>query len=187
MIFKNFIYAVRGDLRRINELLNRPRPEKLIRLKLTLRNASIILSHRYLPVFLYRLSNLCFRCRLKVIALPIEYINFLLFGCEIPARLNIGTGFFLPHPNGVVIGAARIEENVTIFQGVTLGAKAPDYKYDPALRPVIGANVTISPGAKILGNVRIGIGATIGANSVVTKDVPDGQVWVGVPAKRLKH
>jgi len=107
----------------------------------------------------------------------------VLFSIEVSARIPIGAGLFLPHTSDTVIGAASIGRNVTIFQGVTLGAKELDMNFIPASRPVIEDDVIIGAGAKVLGGVRIGRGARIGANAVVLIDVPPGAVAVGVPAQ----
>jgi len=84
----------------------------------------------------------------------------------------------MPHPNGIVIHSkARIGPNCLIFHQVTIGSR----EGEKAL-PVIGGDVNIGAGAKILGNVRIGDHANIGANAVVLKDVPAGKTAVGIPA-----
>jgi serine O-acetyltransferase len=76
-----------------------------------------------------------------------------------------------------------VGENVTIFQGVTLGAKNLDFSYDESLRPSIGDNVIIGAGAKILGGIVVGENSVIGANAVVLHNIPDHTVAYGVPAK----
>lgn len=112
-------------------------------------------------------------------------LNVLLFGLEVPARLSIGPGLVMPHPQGIVLGASRIGANATIFQQVTLGGRTADFEYVPERRPVVSDNVTISAGAKVLGPVTLGEGATVGANAVVLEDVPPGVTAVGVPARLL--
>ena len=89
----------------------------------------------------------------------------------------------LPHSSGIVIGATSIGNNVTIFQGVTLGAQEADMSYDLDTRPSVGNGVTIGSGAKILGNVKIGNDVVIGANSVVLKDVNNSEVVGGIQQK----
>lgn len=138
---------------------------------------------RFLPVILCRCGRKCYEGNFKRIAKLITWINFFLFKIEITSQVKIGKGLFLPHTCGSVIGAAEIGENVTIFQNVTLGAKEADMSFDLSLRPIVGDNVTIGAGAKILGGIKIGNRVTIGANAVVLKDVPDDHVAVGVPAK----
>ena len=98
-------------------------------------------------------------------------------GAEIPLNCQIEGGLLLPHPNGVVIHpAARIGPNCLIFQQVTLGTRGgPE-------APILQGHVDVGAGAKILGGVVIGEHAQIGANAVVTKDVPPHAVAMGVPA-----
>jgi serine O-acetyltransferase len=108
-------------------------------------------------------------------------------GAEIDLLSQIGGGLKLPHPNGVVIHSqAKIGVNCVIHQQVTLGVANPQWPEPPVLElPVIEGHVTIYAGAKILGAVRIGAHATIGANSVVLSDVPEGATVIGVPARRV--
>lgn len=89
----------------------------------------------------------------------------------------------MPHTVGTVIGAERIGEQVTIMQGVTLGAKEPDMQFSLSTRPIIGNHVLIGAGAKIIGRVTVGDYAKIGANAVVLHDIPPYAVAVGVPAR----
>lgn len=103
------------------------------------------------------------------------------YGIDISPKTKIGTGFYVGHFGGIVINSeAKIGENLTISQGVTIGMANRGEKKGVA---IIGDNVYIGPGAKIVGAVRIGNNAAIGANCVVTKDVPDNAVVVGVPGK----
>lgn len=107
------------------------------------------------------------------------------FGISIPYNTQIGAGFYIGHFGGIVLNeAARIGRNCNISQGVTIGqANRGDRKGTP----VIGDNVYIGPGAKIIGAVRIGNHCAIGANAVVTHDVPDQAVAVGIPAKIISY
>jgi serine O-acetyltransferase len=113
-------------------------------------------------------------------------VNFVLFGIEVPAALAIGPGLVLPHTQGTIIGAGHIGANVTIYAQVVLGAKVADFDFDPAKRPHIEDGVLITAGAKVLGPVRVGANAVIGANAVVLNDVPAGAIAVGVPARILQ-
>ena len=102
-------------------------------------------------------------------------------GAEIDLLAQLGGGLLLPHPNGIVIHPrARIGVNCLIHQQVTIGAQGAEGV------PVIEGHVNIYSGAKILGAVRVGAHATIGANSVVFADVPDGATVIGVPARRIR-
>ena len=99
-------------------------------------------------------------------------------GAEIPLNCSIGGGLLIDHPNGIVIHpAAQIGVNCLISQQVTLGTRGR-----PGL-PWIGGHVDIGAGAKILGPVRVGDHAKIGANAVVVTDVPNNAVAIGIPAK----
>lgn len=103
------------------------------------------------------------------------------YGIEIPWITDIGPGFYIGHFGGVVVnGRAKIGMNVNISQGATIGVHN---RGDRKGVPMIGDCVYIGPGAKIFGSVTIGKGAAIGANAVVTKDVPENGVAVGIPAK----
>lgn len=144
-----------------------------------------MLSPRFLPNVLVRTANNAHETGHPILAKLFSLLNFVVFNLEVPARLRIGPGLILPHPQGTVLGAAEIGSNVTIFHQVTLGARAADFGYDLATRPIIGDNVTISVGAKILGPITIGEGATVGANAVVVKDVAPGVTVVGIPAKPI--
>lgn len=106
--------------------------------------------------------------------------NVRAFGCFISPGADIGPGLWLPHPVGIVIGdGVRIGRDVTIYQHVTFGrATQDDERY-----PDIADDVTIYAGAVILGPIRIGKGAVIGANAVVTRDVEAGAIAKGIPAR----
>ncbi|MCT7307327.1 MULTISPECIES: serine O-acetyltransferase [Ralstonia] len=110
-------------------------------------------------------------------------LNFVVFGIEIAARCEIGPGLYFPHTQGTVIGAWSIGKNAVIYQGATLGAKELDFAYSEVSRPRLDDNVTIGAGAKVLGGVRLGHGARVGANAVVITSIPEGALAVGVPAK----
>ena len=100
---------------------------------------------------------------------------------EIPSNVKIGPGLAIHHFGGIIINnGATIGNDLDIRQGVTIGNNAKGC-------PIIGNNVYIGAGAKIIGNVLIGNNVTIGANAVVTKDIPDNSVCVGVPAKVIKE
>jgi serine O-acetyltransferase len=144
-----------------------------------------ILAPRFAPVFLIRTAQCLYAAGwLRLAKLP-ALINFVLFGIEVPPCLPIAPGLVLMHTQGTVLGAASIGLNVTIYHQVTLGAVALDFSYTAALRPIIGDDVVIGVGAKVLGGLTLGKGSVIGANAVVLKDVPPGHVAVGMPAKAL--
>jgi len=144
-----------------------------------------LLHHRFLPLVLCRASRAAMLRGIPVVPQVLTYLNLVLFGLEVAPRCEIGPGIFFPHPSGTVIGAWRIGSNVTIFQGVTLGAKELDMSFDFQLRPDVGDNVMLGAGAKILGGLRIGDNATVGANSVVVESVEAGSTVVGIPARKV--
>lgn len=121
--------------------------------------------------------------RLGVPLIPrlISHVNRLLTGIEIHPGATIGRGLFIDHGMGLVIGeTSEIGDGVTLHQGVTLGGTG---KERGKRHPTLGNNVYVGVGAKILGAVKIGEGARIGAGAVVLNDVPPHTTAVGVPAK----
>jgi serine O-acetyltransferase len=141
----------------------------------------------FLPVVLFRLAHNCYCRNMGGLSKVLTLMNFLLFGIEIAQRCKIGGGLFLPHTMGTVIGAWSIGKNAVIFQGVTLGAKTIDIGFNQESRPILGDNVVIGSGAKVLGNVTIGDGTTVGANAVVTKSLGSNVLAVGIPAKVIRE
>ncbi len=130
---------------------------------------------------LLRLSALCSRRRIPLLPGILRRLNITLYGLDVVATIPIGGGLYLPHTVGTVIMAERIGRNVTIVSNVTIGMRHQAFDF-----PVIGNDVFIGAGARILGGVTIGDGASIGANAVVLTDVPPGATAVGIPAKIVK-
>lgn len=105
-------------------------------------------------------------------------------GIEIHPGAQIGKGFFIDHGNGVIIGeTAIIGDNVTLYQGVTLGGTG---KEKGKRHPTVEDNVMISAGAKVLGSFTVGANSKIGAGSVVLSEVPPNSTVVGVPGRVVK-
>ena len=103
------------------------------------------------------------------------------YGIELPKGTKVGEGFYIGHFGGIIIsGGAVIGRNCNISQGVTIGVAGRGEKRGI---PIIGDGVYIGPGAKVIGKIYVGNNVAIGANAVVTKDVPDNAVVVGIPAK----
>lgn len=142
-----------------------------------------LFSPRFLPVLNCRLAHFFYTRRMGVIAKFLSTLNFFFYGLEVAVRCPIGPGLFLPHTHGTVIGATRIGANVTIYQGVTLGAREADFTYGADTRPIVEDDVVIGAGAKVIGGVTLGRAARIGANSVVLASVPAGALAIGVPAQ----
>ena len=108
-------------------------------------------------------------------------VNRFFTGIEIHPGATIGRRFFIDHGMGIVIGeTAEIGDGVMLYHGVTLGGQVLT---QTKRHPTIGDNVTIGAGAKILGPVTIGSNSAVGANAVVTKDIPENSIAVGIPAK----
>jgi serine O-acetyltransferase len=132
------------------------------------------------------MSHAFYKKKLTIFARIISIMNFLFFGIEIAMRCEIAPGLCFPHTIGTVIGAQRIGRNALIYHGVTLGAKEMDINYCPEMRPIVGDNVIIGSGAKVLGGIIIGNNVVIGANAVVTHSIPDNATVGGIPARVLR-
>jgi serine O-acetyltransferase len=129
----------------------------------------------------YRLARRLTRIGLRPLGQALSMIGFYLTGAELPPRLDAGPGLVVYHPAGVVIHAdARIGRNLRIHTGAVIGVRVGDGRQGA---PIIGDDVLIGAGAKILGPVTIGDRARIGANAVVIADVPADAHAVGVPAR----
>jgi len=132
----------------------------------------------------YRLSHWLKSRGVPFIPRAISQFARWLTGIEIHPAAEIGTGFFIDHGMGVVIGeTAEIGDYVTLFQGVTLGGTG---KERGKRHPTLGNHVVVGAGSKILGGIRIGDNVKIGANSVVLKSVPANSTVIGVPARVIK-
>ncbi len=143
---------------------------------------SVILTYPGLrALFYYRIAHTLYGWHLFFFARSLSQFARWLTGIEIHPGARIGKGFFIDHGMGVVIGeTAIVGDNVTIFQGATLGGTG---KEKGKRHPTIGSNVVIGTGAKILGNIRIGDNVSVGANAVVLADVPPNSTVVGVPGR----
>ncbi|RJR10122.1 serine O-acetyltransferase, partial [Candidatus Parcubacteria bacterium] len=132
-------------------------------------------------IWAHRLAHAFFRKKLFFIARVISQISRFFTGIEIHPGAKIGRRFFIDHGMGVVIGeTCEIGNNVTVFQGVTLGGTG---KEKGKRHPTILDNALIAAGAKVLGSITVGENSKIGAGSVVLKDVPNNSTVVGIPGK----
>jgi serine O-acetyltransferase len=129
----------------------------------------------------HRLEHRLYRWHVPVLPRLLAHISRFLTGIEIHPGAKIGEGFFIDHGMGVVIGeTSEIGDNVTMYQGVTLGGTS----LQKAKRhPTIGNNVVVGVGAKLIGNITIGDNTKIGAGSVVVNSVPANATVVGVPGR----
>jgi len=152
---------------------------------------SIILSYPGVKaVFFHRIANFFCVAKFDLIARMISQFSRFLTGIEIHPRAKIGKNLFIDHGMGVVIGeTSEIKDNVTIYHMVTLGGIAPsidsDNQRDIKRHPTLENNVVVGSGAQVLGPIIIGKNAKIGANAVVTKDVSENAVMIGIPAKNI--
>ena len=141
-------------------------------------------------VFFHKIANFFAIAKFNLIARIISQFSRFLTGIEIHPKANIGKNLFIDHGMGVVIGeTSEIGDNVTIYHMVTLGGISPSINSNEQRNikrhPTLKDNVVVGSGAQILGPVTVGKNAKIGANAVVTKDVPDNAVMVGIPAKNV--
>jgi serine O-acetyltransferase len=145
----------------------------------------VLLYSSFWAMFFYRPAHALYKCRLYFLARFISQFARFLTGIEIHPGAKIGEGLFIDHGMGVVIGeTCEIGDNVTIYQGVTLGGTGKDVG---KRHPTVGNNVMVGSGAKVLGPIVIGSNSKIGAGSVVLKDVPEDSTVVGVPARAVKR
>ena len=141
-------------------------------------------------VFFHRIANFFSIAKLDLIARIISQFSRFLTGIEIHPKAKIGENLFIDHGMGVVIGeTSELGNNVTIYHMVTLGGISPSINSDDQRNskrhPTLMDNVVVGSGAQVLGPVTVGKNAKIGANAVVTKDVPENAVMVGIPAKNV--
>ena len=141
-------------------------------------------------VFFHRIANFFSTAKFDLIARIISQFSRFMTGIEIHPKAKIGKNLFIDHGMGVVIGeTSEIGDNVTIYHMVTLGGIAPsinsDNQRNVKRHPTIENEVVIGSGAQVLGPVTVGCCAKIGANAVITKDVPEKAVMVGIPARNV--
>jgi serine O-acetyltransferase len=132
---------------------------------------------------LHRVAHWLFRGEMYFLARVVNHFSRFLTAIDIHPGAQIGRFFFVDHGFVVIGETAEIGDNVTIYQGATLGGTNPTGGQGGKRHPTIGDNVIISLGAAILGPIYVGANSRIGANAVVTKDVPEGATMVGIPAK----
>ncbi len=148
-------------------------------------NSEVFLYPSFRAILWYRLAHKLYRKRHFFLARWISQRTARKTGIEIHPGAVIGKGLFIDHGHGVVIGeTCVIGNNVTLYQGVTLGGTG---KESGKRHPTIGNNVMISAGAKVLGSFKVGDNSKIGAGSVVISAVPPDSTVVGVPGRVVKR
>ena len=141
-------------------------------------------------IFFHKIANFFAKAKFDLVARVISQLSRFLTGIEIHPKAQIGKNLFIDHGMGVVIGeTSEIGDNVTIYHMVTLGGISPSINSDSQRQikrhPTLMDNVVVGSGAQILGPVVIGKNAKIGANAVITKDVPNNAVMIGIPARNV--
>lgn len=136
-------------------------------------------------VWIHLIAHKLYKRKFATLSRVISQISRFITGIEIHPGAQVGRRLFIDHGMGVVIGeTCRIGNNVTIYQGVTLGGTG---KEETKRHPDLDDNVLVAAGAKVLGNIRIGENSKIGANSVVLINVPKDSTVVGIPARVVKQ
>lgn len=131
----------------------------------------------------HRIAHRLFGARLFFLARVVNHWSRMFTAIDIHPGATIGRNFFIDHGFVVIGETAEISDNVTIYQCVTLGGTSPDNGHAGKRHPTLADGVIIGSGAQVLGPILVGKGARIGANAVVTKEVPEGAVMVGIPAR----
>jgi len=144
----------------------------------------VLLYPGVLALGLHKAAHWLFEAQLFFMARLVNTISRFLTAIDIHPGAKIGRNFFIDHGFVVIGETAEIGDNVTMYQGSTLGGTNPTNGQGGKRHPTIGDDVIVSLGAAILGPITVGDGARIGANAVVTKDVPEGATMVGIPAKQ---
>lgn len=145
--------------------------------------AEILLYPGVWALFWHRVAHRLYNAELFFLARFVNHTSRWLTGIDIHPGAKIGRNFFIDHGFVVIGETAEIGDDVTIYQCVTLGGTSPDNGVAGKRHPTLMDGVIIGSGAQVLGPIIVGPRARIGANAVVTKEVPEGAVMVGIPAK----
>jgi serine O-acetyltransferase len=143
----------------------------------------ILLYPGVLALGLHRIAHALFRADFFFLARFVNHLSRFLTAIDIHPGAKIGRNFFIDHGFTVIGETAEIGDDVTIYQCVTLGGTSPDNGVAGKRHPTIGNGVIVGSGAQVLGPITLGERSRVGANAVVTKDVPAGAVMVGIPAR----
>lgn len=147
--------------------------------------AEILIYPGVWSVVFHRVAHGLFNRRLYFLARLVNHVSRFLTGNDIHPGAKIGRNFFIDHGFVIIGETAEIGDNVTIYQNVTLGGTDPANGIGGKRHPTLSDGVIIGSGAQVLGPVVVGKRARVGANAVVTKDVPEGATMVGIPARQM--
>ena len=141
-------------------------------------------------IFFYKIANFFSVAKFYLVARMISQLARFITGIEIHPAAKIGKNLFIDHGMGVVIGeTSDIGDNVTIYHNATLGGISPSINSNEQRHvkrhPTLKDNVVVGSGAQVLGPIEVGKNAKIGSNAVVTKDVPENAVMIGIPARNV--
>tara|TARA_B100000029_G_scaffold381360_1_gene376536 strand:+ start:126 stop:719 length:594 start_codon:yes stop_codon:yes gene_type:complete len=141
-------------------------------------------------IFFHRIANTLWNLKMYLLARIVSQMSRFLTGIEIHPAASIGKNLFIDHGMSVVIGeTSEIKNNVTLYHAVTLGGVSPSINSDSQRsikrHPTLEDDVVVGSGAQVLGPITIGKNAKIGANAVVTKNVPEDAIMIGIPARNI--
>ncbi|MBO8161646.1 MAG: serine acetyltransferase [Thermosipho sp. (in: Bacteria)] len=174
---RNFI----KDLKNLSKVLEQDRKEYLKKDPSIEFKWQLLFHAGYQALKMYRISHLFYKYDFKFISYFIHYLSRMLYAVDINPAAKIEPGVVIDHGIGTVIGStSKIGSGTIIYHGVTLGARNIQ---KGKRHPIVGRNVLIGSGAKILGPIKIGDNAQIGSNSVILHDVPPNAKVVGIPGR----
>ena len=158
-------------------------PEQIAPASAVTLGRTLYLLYRHKPLRAmawFRLGSFCSQRRIRLVPTLVLWIISTFYGMEIAVGQDYGGGLYIPHTVGMVLFPRRMGQNCSIIASVTIGLRG-EYAF-----PVLGDNVFIGAGARVLGGITVGDRAVIGANAVVIADVPAGATVVGVPARIIQ-
>ena len=136
-------------------------------------------------IFWHRIAHALYNARLFFLARAVNHLSRFLTGNDIHPGAKIGRNLFIDHGFTVIGETAEIGDNVTLYQHVTLGGTDPANGIAGKRHPTLSDSVIVGSGAQVLGPITVGARARVGANAVVTKDVPEAATMVGIPARQM--
>lgn len=136
-------------------------------------------------MFWHRIAHALYNARLYFLARTVNHLSRFLTGNDIHPGAKIGRNLFIDHGFTVIGETAEIGDNVTLYQHVTLGGTDPANGIAGKRHPTLSDGVIVGSGAQVLGPITVGARARVGANAVVTKDVPEAATMVGIPARQV--